>query len=288
MSKCARETCVFLNDRNSEYCCAGCQATGAHGVACEGIEPSSLSTTAKYSTPDANLPGPAFDLARCTGSVNQDGSASVTIAWSPVAGATSYKVLKGGNSPIVLNAMYLNTFLDQAGCFESDAKHLTLGVDEYLTTNTTYSFSISSTVITDLRTNQSNSTNCRINLSFSVYSYSGNLRGPIPYGVLLVDIIFPTVVTTPAPGMSQQGKIVAQVRPNITVSLKPTTLTNISEVGLTKYEYVNHYNDSKVIKTITGIPSDGGTDAGGTYNYINNNSMNDIGAIENKMLYDVI
>jgi len=254
---------------------------GAHGAACEGIEPS----LAKISTTDNNLPGPAFDLARCTGAVNQDGSASVTIAWSPVAGATSYKILKGGNSPIVLNAMYLNTFLDQTGCFESSAKHLTLSVDEYLTTNTTYSLTIPASVITDLRTNQAPATNCRINLSFSVYSYNGNLRGPVPYGVLLVDVIFPTTVTTPAAGSPQQGQIVAQVRPNITVSLQPTTVTNISARVLTKYEYINHYDDTKKIKTVPGLPSDG---AGGTYNYINNNSMNDVGSIENKMLYNVI
>ena len=230
-----------------------------------------------------NLPGPAFDLSRCEGAVNQDGSTSVTIAWSPVTGATSYKILKGGNSPIVLNAMYLNTFLDQTGCFESSTKHLTLEVDEYLTTNTTYSLTIPASVISDLRTAQSSSTNCRVNLSFSVYAYFGNLRGPIPYGVLLVDVVFPILATTPAPGMTPQGKIIAQIRPNITVSLQSTIVSNLSTFSLNKYEYTNYYDYTK--KTIT-IPM--GTDGGSTPDYVNNNSIQDANEIETKILYNMI
>jgi len=280
MSICKRETCVFLTNSSYEYCCSGCQANGVHGIACEGIEQSKLG---KHYATDNNLPGPGFDLGRCTGAVNQDGSASVTIAWSPVVGATTYKILKGGNSPIVLNAMFLNTFLDQSGCFESAPKHLTLQVDEYLTTNTSYSLTIPAATISALRVAQSSSTNCRFNLSFSVYSYNGNLRGPVPYGVLLVDVIFPTVVTTPSPGQPQQGKIVAQIRPNITVSLVPTVVGDLTTVGLIKYQFINHYDDTKKTVTITlgsnGLP---------TPDYINNNSIQDVGAIETKVLYNVI
>jgi hypothetical protein len=280
MSICKRETCVFLTNSSYEYCCSGCQANGVHGIACEGIEQSKLG---KLFATDNNLPGPGFDLGRCNGAVNQDGSVSITIAWSTVSGSTTYKILKGGNSPIVLNAMFLNTFLDQSGCFESGPKHLTLQVDEYLTTNTSYSLTIPAATISARRAAQSTSTNCRFNLSFSVYSYNGNLRGPVPYGVLLVDVIFPTVVTTPASGQPQQGKIVAQIRPNITVSLVPTVVGDLTTVGLIKYQFTNHYDDTKKTVTITlgsnGLP---------TPDYINNNSIQDVGAIETKVLYNVI
>ena len=280
MSICKRETCGFLSNSSYEYCCSGCQANGVHGSGCERIE---LSILGKHFTSNNNLPGPGFDLARCTGAVNQDGSASITIAWSPVAGATTYKILKGGNSPIVLNAMFLNTFLDQSGCFESGPKHLTLQVDEYLTTTTTYSITIPAATISALRAAQSTSINCRFNLSFSVYSYNGNLRGPLPYGVLLVDVIFPTVVSTPSPGQPQQGKIVAQIRPNITASLVPTVLGDLTTVGLIKYQFTNHYDDTK--KTITIAL---GTDGLPTPDFVNNNSLQDVGAIETKVLYNVI
>ena len=280
MSICKRETCVFLSDSSYEYCCSGCQANGVHGIACEGIEPSKLG---KHFATDNNLPGPGFDLGRCVGAVNQDGSASITIAWSTVSGATTYKILKGGNSPIVLNAMFLNTFLDQSGCFESGPKHLTLQVDEYLTTNTSYSLTIPAATISALRTAQSSYTNCRFNLSFSVYAYFDNLRGPVPYGVLLVDVIFPTIVTTPAAGQPQQGKIIAQIRPNITVSLVPTVTGDLTTVGLVKYQLANYYDDTK--KTITIAA---GSDGLPTPDYINNNSIQDVGAIETKILYNVI
>jgi hypothetical protein len=280
MSKCTRETCIFLSNSSYEYCCTGCQTNGVHGVACEGIEPNKLG---KHFATNNNLPGPGFDLSRCVGAVNQDGSASVTIAWSPVAGSTSYKILKGGNSPIVLNAMFLNTFLDQSGCFESAAKHLTLQVDEYLTTNTSYSLTIPATTISALRVAQASSTNCRFNLSFSVYSYAGNLRGPVPYGVLLVDVIFPTIVTTPAAGQPQQGKIVAQIRPNITVSLVPTVSGDLTTTGLRKYLFTNYYDDTK--KTITIALA---TDGNSVPDYVNNNSIQEADSIETKVLYNVI
>ena len=81
MSKCIRETCIFLSNSGFVYCCAGCQANGVHGAGCEGIVKQNLSL-AKNSTTNNNLPGPAFDLSRCEGGVNQDGSVTVTIPTS--------------------------------------------------------------------------------------------------------------------------------------------------------------------------------------------------------------
>jgi hypothetical protein len=143
MSKCCRETCKFTTNNDSTYCCSRCQKNGSHGLKCEGVL-----ANLGASTPSIN--GPGFDLTRCVGTINGNGSTSITIAWNPVPGTTSYKVLKGGSSPIVLNSMFLNTFLDQTGCFESSRdltltntiNHKTLEVSEYLTTNTSYSFNI--------------------------------------------------------------------------------------------------------------------------------------------------
>jgi hypothetical protein len=119
-----------------------------------------------------------------------------------------------------------------------------------------------------------------------VYSYVGKIRGPIPYGVLLIDIIFPLIPVERLPGQQPIGNIIAQVRPNITVSLVSSKVQDVITTPINKYEYKNHYDNTKKIVTIIGNPSDGGLPLG-LYDYRNNNSLQETGAIETKTLYSI-
>jgi hypothetical protein len=188
------------------------------------------------------LNGPAFDLSRCVGSFNTDGSASLTLAWSPVPNATRYKVIQGGKSGIVLNSMFLKTYIDQTGCFESIVNSTT-EIKEYLTQATTYTLSYPVEL-----------TYTNIHQSFLVYAYFGKKRGAAPYGILLIDIVG---------ALNPLKYIFAQIRSNISVSLVKTD----SALKYNKYEYFNHYSNKKDIINI--VPDIATLDQNGldTYKY---------------------
>ena len=44
-----------------------------------------------FAISNTNLNGPAFDLTKCIGKFNTDGGVSLTLVWTSVPTATSYK-----------------------------------------------------------------------------------------------------------------------------------------------------------------------------------------------------
>jgi hypothetical protein len=79
----------------------------------------------------------------------------------------------------------------------------------------------------------------------------------------------------PAAGQPPQGKIIAQIRPNITVSLVPTVTGDLTTVGLAKYQFTNYYENTKKTITIGSLSTDGGS----TPDYVNNNSIQEADSI---------
>lgn len=178
-----------------------------------------------FADSNTKLNGPAFDLTKCVGTYNNDGSITLTLSWTPIPNATSYKLIHGGKSAIVLNSIYLNTFIDQNGCFESKLSK-TSALKEYLTNNTTYNVTYpASYFLTNLG---------KIKPSFLVYPYFGKTRGPAPYSVLLLEISGPVQRIS-------VNTIYAKIKPNISVSLVEKNL--ILKHNL--YEYFNHYTNKK-------------------------------------------
>jgi hypothetical protein len=176
------------------------------------------------------LNGPAFDLTKCTGKFNSDGSVSLTLAWTPVLLATSYKLIQGGKSPIVLNSIYNNSFNAQTGCFESSGPtKKTKELTEYTTTDTSYTITYQAYIFQAFNKAYS---------SFLVYAYFGNRRGPIPYSVALIDIL---TVNSSATGFNE---IHMRTKPNISVKLVEKNLS----IKRDTYEYLNHFTKKKYIK----------------------------------------
>ena len=181
---------------------------------------------------NTKLNGAAFDLSKCVGNFNRDGSVTLTLVWTPVPKATSYKLIRGGKSPIVLNSIYLNTFLDQAGCFES-TNDITSSIIEYTTTSTTYNITYNAGYFTtDV---------VRAKPSFLVYPYFGKKRGPAPYSVLLFEIL-----SKPAEPIKL---IYSRIKSNISVALVEKNLMLKHNV----YEYFNHYTNKKQLLTVPSI-----------------------------------
>jgi len=181
-----------------------------------------------FADSNTNLNGPAFDLTKCIGKFNTDGGVTLTLAWTPVPNATSYKLIQGGKSAIVLNSIYLNNFIDQTGCFESTLNKTSM-IKEYLTTNTTFTISYLASFF---------DTVAKTKPSFLVYPYFGKTRGPAPYSVLLLEI-----KGGPSIGNKQ---IYAKIRPNISVTLIEKNLLLKHNV----YEYFNHYKNQKQVLTV--------------------------------------
>ena len=260
MSKCGRQTCLFLKRSDSEeYCCRGCKRNGVHGNACEGVS--------FKASPDTMVAA-GFDFALCKAMCLADFSIMLRLVWAPVPNATSYKLLRGGESPIVLNSFFNNTYINHTGCFESNADiRITRNISEYLTINTNYSFSYPKTAFfTD---------SVRKHLTFLVYPYFGNIRGPAPTKVLCVDF-FPT------PGVSESYTGIAQLRPNISVSLVPDRFTVPETTRHRVYEYYNHLTKQKKIRT---LPWRRNSLTGEfTYN-LANNRLQDDDSLETKTLF---
>lgn len=188
-----------------------------------------------FAISNTNLNGPAFDLTKCIGKFNTDGGVSLTLVWTSVPTATSYKLIQGGKSAIVLNSIYLNNFIDQTGCFES-ALSKTSTIKEYLTSSTTFTISYPATFF---------DTVAKTKPSFLVYPYFGKTRGPAPYSVLLLEI---------KGGSSNANKqIYAKIRPNISVNLIETNLVLKHNV----YEYFNHYKNQKQVQNVPLIGTGG-------------------------------
>ena len=181
---------------------------------------------------NTELNGPVFDISKCVGKFNYDGSVSLTLVWTPVLLATSYKLIQGGRSPIVLNSIYFNTFIDQTGCFESGGPtKKTKELKEYITTDTSYIITYPATILQALN---------KVNSSFLVYSYFGKRRGPIPYSVALIDILN---VNCSVIGFNE---IYMRIKPNISVRIVEKEGQLIMKSN--KYEYFNHYTKKKYIK----------------------------------------
>ena len=188
-----------------------------------------------FADSNTNLNGPAFDLTKCIGKFNTDGGVSLTLAWTPVPNATSYKLIQGGKSGIVLNSIYLNNFIDQTGCFESKLNK-TSTIKEYLSTSTSFIISYPASFF---------DTVAKTKPSFLVYPYFGKIRGPAPYSVLLLEI---------KGGSTNTNKqIYAKIRPNISVTLIEKNLMLKHNV----YEYFNHYKNQKQILTVPLRATDG-------------------------------
>jgi hypothetical protein len=177
-----------------------------------------------------------FDLELCKAAYLIDLSISLRIAWDSVPNATCYKILRGGLSPIVLNSFYNNTYMDHTGCFESNSdNNMTKNIKEYLTINTNYSFIFPPSSFAE--------PNTRKHLSFLVYPYFGNLRGPVPTKVLCVDM-FPT------PSVSSSYSVLAQLRPNISVSLTSDSFSVPEKLRHRLYEYYNPVTKQKSVKQL--------------------------------------
>ena len=228
MPKCQRQTCLFVTRVDSEkYCCKGCKRNGAHGPVCEGIS--------FQSSPDSMVAA-EFDLELCKAAYLADLSISLRIGWNSVPNATCYKILRGGLSPIVMNSFFNNTYMDHTGCFESNTdNHMTRNIKEYLTINTNYSFIFPQASFTD--------PNIRKHLSFLVYPYFGNLRGPVPTKVLCVDM-FPT------PSFYSSYSVLAQLRPNISVSLTPDRFSVPERLRHRLYQYYNPVTNNKTVRQV--------------------------------------
>jgi hypothetical protein len=262
MSKCERQTCLFVTRTDSErYCCKGCKRNGVHGPICEGIS--------FKSSPD-NMVAAEFDLLSCKAAYLADFSISLQIAWNSVPNATCYKLIRGGQSPIVMNSFYNNTYIDHTGCFESNSDaHMTKNIKEYLTINTNHSFIFPQASFTAPNP-------IRKYLTFLVYPYFGNLRGPVPTKVLCVDI-FPT------PSVSSSYTILAQLRPNISVSLTPDRFSVPERSRHRLYQYYNALTKQKTVRQLTWR---GPTTPAGPFTFhLANNSIQSNNALATRTLF---
>lgn len=261
MSKCARSTCFFIKRSESEkFCCKGCKHNGVHGPVCEGIS--------FKASPDTMVAA-EFDLALCKASQLADFSIVLRIGWTAVPNATCYKLLRGGDSPIVLNSFYNNTYINQTGCFESNSDaRMTKNVKEYLTINTNYSFSFAKAAFTAPNP-------LRKHLTFLVYPYFGNVRGPAPTKVLCVDF-------HPTPGVDSSYTGICQLRPNISVSIAPGPLALPESLRHNLYEFYNPVTEKRDFRQVAFRRAS----LSGAFTFeLANNSLQVEGAIESKTLF---
>ena len=264
MSKCDRQTCLFITSSDSEkYCCKGCKRNGVHGPACEGLS--------FKASPDTMVAA-EFNFALCNASSLADSTIMLRLVWNAVPNATCYKLLRGGESPIVLNSLFNNTYINHTGCFESNSDlRITKNISEYLTINTNYSFTYEKSAFFTAGE--------RKHLTFLVYPYFGNIRGPVPTKVLCVDF-FPTL------GVADNYTGVAQLRPNISVSLFPDRFTVPETTRHRVYQYYNHFTKQKQIRRIPWRSGPVYVEGEFKYNLVNN-ALQYNGALEKKTLFGV-
>jgi hypothetical protein len=201
---------IHTNPANNggSHCCQACKTTAnKHGSACEKISITPTPATenvSKTPTPVARAflaNGPTFNLANCsmTQEVIDKGlpgkTMTLTVAWNRDPYATSYKVIVGkGLSPIIMNSVIDNNFIDHSYFIVPSLKNDCKFVDEYTVVADKKAFMTRNIVINksdfpgvDPRKN--NGWHYKIKLNITVIAYNKTTRGPTPKTVGILECL---------------------------------------------------------------------------------------------------
>lgn len=237
MPKCLSNRCRFLTHKNGgDYCCNACKNNGGrHGGACGRIVfKGGLEERVASSEQMTLSMSPLFDLSNCNvvfnptvGNVQKN--YKITLAWEPVVGATSYKVVYTYycGSPVHVNSIINNNsiatpyFFANAGSNSKVPRFL-----EISSSNTTVDIIISQP---DYDTNNIAYTfDVKIRVLCYVYAYKGTVRGPAPNTLLMFHFFYKL---SQSGGFSEQtghDNILGLLKHNITANMQLSPYNNLA------------------------------------------------------------
>lgn len=249
MAKCLSQKCEFLTHKNG-YCCNACKNNGTkHGDGCGrigfkgGVEERSASSEQM----SLNM-SPLFDLSNCNvvfnhtvGSVQKN--YKITLAWSPVVGATSYKVVytyycgtpNYANSIINNNTLAIPYFFANFGSNSRVPEFL-----EISSSNTTADIIVNPTNYND--TTRYADFNGKMRMIFYVYAYKGTIRGPAPTTVLLFNFFSYGQINETT---TSHSDILGLLKHNISANMQLSPLNNKA------YTLNNHYTNTYIQKDLS-------------------------------------